>query len=105
MTGQGKRMSEVVPRYLETLARGSAHSLGRGQFPPPYSMNAIAFLRSFLEVCGLCTSLLRGGSRRWEWCWRAAAVEYRGATHAFNAHMQARKSDSYPSVLSRHCLR
>lgn len=47
-------MSEVVPCYLETLARGAMGSLGRGQFHPPYSMNAIMFLQSFLEVFVVC---------------------------------------------------
>lgn len=47
---RGKRMSEVVPCYLETLAQGAMGSLGRGQFHPPYSMNDIMFLQSFLEV-------------------------------------------------------
>lgn len=55
-------------------------------------------------VCGLCIILLRGGSLHWEWCQRADAVEYWGATHAFNTHMRARKHDKNPSVLLCHCI-
>lgn len=43
-------MSEVVPRYLDNAAREPLGSPGRGQFQPPYPMNAVAFLRPFLEV-------------------------------------------------------